>query len=1006
MACETVPVGLLQAQKLLTANMFSVHEYNTECLVMTYLPYHSTPQFLALLSILPVHPPSALRFLSPYIPSATNPPRRVITYTAINTPAFFDALQVYVTKVLQAGHQNTHLLSFWSSITVEAIFGILNNAATGRREVQDQRTEELVLRILPVLNSCMRVQHGTDAVAACYTIIIVLVTQAKLGDKVLDGLTEAVFLAHDEESLVECLACLAVIAGERSKAEFTLKISKRLIRLPQITEKLKLVSKQCQVERLVLACALGALHTISQSDENQSTFHQLLDSQLLSKSRMEVVLFALVRLLRDSVPGSEEHAQLSNTAEKLAESTQLRDLLQAAAENDQIDLESLGLTFQQSLQIEQVPSEDEDNDAFVDAEGLGSEALAALSVPNISVSSFLDPEANNNFAEINNAFAHAVASKRTKQFLDSTSLARKEASTKSKYISFLIQIWCGPRSVPVRIAALKAAAKAITSSGNAFSLQNTIPYLLYALTDMSPLIRRTAASCIAAVCRNSKTEEKSQVWGNIDLYGKASKKISTLKEGDLEKLLSSILEPILEECVMDPNFVITAVQAVLEGTEDAKAHQKHSLKTQSRTSILSFFLSHTALTPLLRVRLGLLPIYSFRGKASDGARGSMLLPAVRQWCNLPATELINICANEGLAIENVERGQLGALLARDANSISLLQELTSGFTKDRVVLTNAAFDRINLLWPSMKGESKLSLAQHLLDLSLKDSDDAYDAVCRERALETLRNVKLSSTILETFLENASPTTQMPEGPPSKKRRRTSRSELARTDSTSSQDIQILLRRLTLILELIESTSPEKHPALFKSLFGSFGHLQALQQQSRSELVYLQAIALSSLTAMVDTIKVGRCYLFIEGTTNEFKAQTNAAEYQQFVRADLIVDCIRLSTSPQVQNNALLLIANLATWVPELILHNLMPIFTFLGSTLLRQQDEYSAHIVDKVSHSAETRWVFTHRSRQFLVSYLNWLLHFDVNTKTSSLAYLISYSASRLRLSTYLRIED
>lgn len=63
--------------------------------------------------------------------------------------------------------------------------------------------------------------------------------------------------------------------------------------------------------------------------------------------------------------------------------------------------------------------------------------------------------------------------------------------------------------------------------------------------------------------------------------------------------------------------------------------------------------------------------------------------------------------------------------------------------------------------------------------------------------------------------------------------------------------------------------------------------------------------------------------------------------------DLLIDCIRHSASPQVQNAALLLIAALASWVPELVLHNLMPIFTFIGSTLLRQEDDYSAHVVDQ-----------------------------------------------------------
>jgi U3 small nucleolar RNA-associated protein 10 len=96
-------------------------------------------------------------------------------------------------------------------------------------------------------------------------------------------------------------------------------------------------------------------------------------------------------------------------------------------------------------------------------------------------------------------------------------------------------------------------------------------------------------------------------------------------------------------------------------------------------------------------------------------------------------------------------------------------------------------------------------------------------------------------------------------------------------------------------------------------------------------VYLQSIILGSLSPIVNTLK----------------GQSDTTEYQTAVRADLLIDCIRHSTSPQVQNSALLLISNLASWVPDLILHNLMPIFTFIGSTLLRQQDDYSAQVVDK-----------------------------------------------------------
>ena len=67
-----------------------------------------------------------------------------------------------------------------------------------------------------------------------------------------------------------------------------------------------------------------------------------------------------------------------------------------------------------------------------------------------------------------------------------------------------------------------------------------------------------------------------------------------------------------------------------------------------------------------------------------------------------------------------------------------------------------------------------------------------------------------------------------------------------------------------------------------------------------------------------------------------------------IRADLIVDCVRSISTPQVQQAALLLLSGLASVIPEVVIHSVMPVFTFMGSSVLRQNDDYSAHVVDKV----------------------------------------------------------
>lgn len=56
----------------------------------------------------------------------------------------------------------------------------------------------------------------------------------------------------------------------------------------------------------------------------------------------------------------------------------------------------------------------------------------------------------------------------------------------------------------------------------------------------------------------------------------------------------------------------------------------------------------------------------------------------------------------------------------------------------------------------------------------------------------------------------------------------------------------------------------------------------------------------------------------------------------------------MSDNPQTFHQALLLISSLAHLAPEAVLRNVMPIFTFMGSSILHRDDEYSFKVVQKV----------------------------------------------------------
>ncbi|KAF2999493.1 snoRNA-binding rRNA-processing protein utp10 [Curvularia kusanoi] len=919
---------LKPAQKALEwlVRRFKVHEYNTDTLVFTYLPYHQTPQFVALLSVLPAQPRHALRFLFPYIQAKTNPPRQTIVYTAINTPEFFNAFQSYIIRVLEAGHESTHLLSFWATITYQAIHGIFTSGTSGRRDIQAQKTEEVLLRIVPVLNSAMRATNGPEVVVACYLVVHALVTNAQLGDKVLDTLMEAMVLAKDADSLNQCVLVLATIAEQRSSAQIPNVVTKRLLRLPQLSSALAAAAAQCSVGRLALGCALGALSRSARSDEKRAAFTEIVESNLLTAQQTQFVLSTLLRTVKDSALGSEEHGQLLELAAKLSEDRTLATKLHAAAKEAEIDLESLGLSLDQASEDAQLISYESEDEEMVDAGD--SIVPSSIPVPSFKVSSFLDTAAGKDYNAVAAAFEQAVSSNQTARFLASPELQQKDAEKSDLYLTFLARAWSTSRSAPVRIAALRAATSTVKRAADNVDFQNLVPYLIHALCDTSSIVRRAAATCIAALSKRSASKA-SKVWGTA-LYGDGSSTVSNLKTDEAAVLLTSVLSPVLEECVMDAKFVIPGIRDTLEGAQSAKS--KQSIKAPVRTSTLSFLSSHAAASPLLKFKIHLLPVVNFSSKISASVRSAVVIPLVQQWCSLSASDVAARCADEQVTVEAADKGHLNALIAKEPQSAQLLSEVIAGsHNKERVTLVAAAFDQINAFWPALKGDARLTLAPALLDLSLKESSEPFDQLCRERALETLRNVKLDSATLLLFLDSVPSALQMPEGPPTKKRRRTSRNEMARVDVSSTDELQRLLRRLTLVLELIEGSNPGSHPELFKNLFNIFGDLQPLKQQSGSELVYLQSMILGALTPMV----------------NFFKEHPETTEYQSAVRADLLIDAIRHSTSPQVQNSALLLISNLATWVPDLILHNLMPIFTFIGSTLLRQQDDYSAQVVDK-----------------------------------------------------------
>uniref|UniRef100_A0A670I6A9 HEAT repeat-containing protein 1 n=1 Tax=Podarcis muralis TaxID=64176 RepID=A0A670I6A9_PODMU len=136
-------------------------------------------------------------------------------------------------------------------------------------------------------------------------------------------------------------------------------------------------------------------------------------------------------------------------------------------------------------------------------------------------------------------------------------------------------------------------------------------------------------------------------------------------------------------------------------------------------------------------------------------------------------------------------------------------------------------------------------------------------------------------------------------------------------------------RVTLILELLQHKKKLKHPqALIPTLFSLLA--RCLEPSAEHEnLEYTKQLVLGGLLNICQKLSP-------DGILDEEK-----------FNVELVVQCIRVSEMPQTHHHALLLLGAAAGMFPGKVLHNIMPIFTFMGANVMRLDDAYSFQVINK-----------------------------------------------------------
>uniref|UniRef100_A0A8D2JAB7 HEAT repeat-containing protein 1 n=1 Tax=Varanus komodoensis TaxID=61221 RepID=A0A8D2JAB7_VARKO len=161
-------------------------------------------------------------------------------------------------------------------------------------------------------------------------------------------------------------------------------------------------------------------------------------------------------------------------------------------------------------------------------------------------------------------------------------------------------------------------------------------------------------------------------------------------------------------------------------------------------------------------------------------------------------------------------------------------------------------------------------------------------------------------------------------------RRQKMQQKAQNQECTPEESSVNWQRVTLILELLQHKKKLKQPqALIPTLFSLLA--RCLEPSAEKEnLEYIKQLILG-------------CLLNI---CQKLSPDGSVLDEEKF-NVELIVQCIRVSEMPQTHHHALLLLGAAAGMFPGKVLHNIMPIFTFMGANVMRLDNAYSFQVINK-----------------------------------------------------------
>ncbi|AET40737.1 snoRNA-binding rRNA-processing protein UTP10 Ecym_6361 [Eremothecium cymbalariae DBVPG len=871
---------------------FQIHIHNAEMLLFSTLNYYQSPVFKRILNIVKL--PPLFNAFSNFIKTEKVPSN----LTIIRLFNDFEFLRLYTNHLSKTVKQKvtyTNQLLFTSCSFINLIAFNSDN---------EERLNELV-PILLEISAKLMASESDDCQTAAYTVMVVLATALPLKKEIILAALETILTNLSENASTKRCALTAIFKlFQTSKGQNSVDhLPSNLFKLFDAKFSLNVfVDSLSKHDTQADKFATAYVRSIARYDhEKLNLIISILKKIDLEKFEMRLIITDLIHL-----------------SELLQEMSQLVELFEyfVSIDEDMVlrCLKSLNLTselFEIRLTTS-IFSVEKTEQKKPDEMIKELEAANVLGVNNVvqpfkeflnknsehlctkSVSMFVQDDQK--FSKLVSLFVEAVGKKYQPGLFLSSFFTTLESR-----ITFLLRVIASPSApIALRLVSLSNLSKLINSIGNDSNLFTLIPILIVALTDVSKNVRIATKKILHQISKRPFTK---RYFLSEKIYGEGLS-VPILNPKDSEWWLNRFLEGYMVE-----NYDISSLL----------------IPKKNEKIYLLFWANQALFIPLPLPKLILMRYIGTHESYSSTYSQifEKFLPKYIQ----ERSQWEKMCSLNKTNFKDFESALVSMVAMKEKNQ-SVIDFVIDSLKSPYEQLASLMAKRIINIYPTLKQGIQLHLVQNIIETTA-ESELFYDSI------ETLQELPLTSDIFVSIL-NQNTINHDGTHEPSKRRRRSSAAnKVALQKEQISHIAEIHLRKLTIILEALDKMKVGGSEILLSTLLNILSDLETLDQDGGLPVLYAQETLASCMLNVIESL-------------NSNGSRTTMLKS---VRADILVAVLRASPSPQLQNKLLLVAGSLAVLNPEVVLHSIMPIFTFMGAQSIRQDDEFSTMVVEKTIKS-------------------------------------------------------